>query len=50
MAWLNLAKNVFVTFGASSIKVHGADTSGRAVLRKKLKRDQMLAYFVTSGH
>jgi len=32
MVGLDLAKNVFVTFGACSIKVHGADTSGRAML------------------
>jgi transposase len=30
---LDLAKNVF--------QVHGADSSGRAVLRKKLRRAQM---------
>ena len=34
---LDLAKNVF--------QVHGADTSGHAVIRKKLRRDQVLAYF-----
>ena len=34
---LGLAKNVF--------QVHGADASGRAVLRKKLRRDQVLAFF-----
>jgi transposase len=34
---LDLAKNVF--------QVHGADASGRAVLRKKLRRDQVLAFF-----
>jgi transposase len=34
---LDLAKNVF--------QVHGADGSGRAVLRKKLRRDQVLAFF-----
>ncbi len=34
---LDLAKNVF--------QVHGADSSGHAVLRKKLRRDQVLAYF-----
>ena len=33
----DLAKNVF--------QVHGADASGRAVLRKKLRRDQVLAFF-----
>ena len=42
---LNLAKNVFVAFGASSMQVHGADASGRAVLRKRLRRDQVLAFF-----
>jgi transposase len=34
---LDLAKNVF--------QVHGADASGRAVLRKKLRRMQVLAFF-----
>ena len=34
---LDLAKNVFQT--------HGADASVRALLRKKLRRDQVLAFF-----
>lgn len=34
---LDLAKNVF--------QFHGADAAGRAVLRKKLRRDQVLAFF-----
>ena len=34
---LDLAKNVF--------QAHGADALGRAVLRKKLRRDQVLAFF-----
>lgn len=34
---LDLAKNVF--------QVHGADDAGRAVLRKKLRRAQVLAFF-----
>ena len=34
---LDLAKNVF--------QAHGADASGQAVLRKKLRRDQVLAFF-----
>jgi transposase len=34
---LDLAKNVF--------QLHGADGAGRAVLRKKLRRDQVLAFF-----
>ncbi|MBS3979680.1 MAG: transposase, partial [Rhodobacteraceae bacterium] len=34
---LDLAKNVF--------QVHGADGSGQAALRKKLRRDQVLAFF-----
>ena len=34
---LDLAKNVF--------QVHGADASGLGVLRKKLRRDQVLAFF-----
>jgi len=42
---LDLAKNVFVAFGASSIQVHGADGAGRAVLRKKLRRTQVLEFF-----
>jgi transposase len=35
--WLDLAKNVF--------QAHGADEAGRPVLRKKLRRDQVLAFF-----
>ena len=34
---LDLAKNVF--------QVHGADGAGRAVLRKKLRRAQVLEFF-----
>lgn len=34
---LDLAKNVF--------QAHDADASGQAVLRKKLRRDQVLAFF-----
>ena len=34
---LDLAKNVF--------QAHGADALGRPVLRKKLRRDQVLAFF-----
>ncbi|PTE19854.1 IS110 family transposase, partial [Cereibacter changlensis JA139] len=34
---LDLAKNAFLA--------HGADASGRAVLRKKLRRDQVLDFF-----
>ncbi len=34
---LDLAKNVF--------QVHGADGAGRAVLRKKLRRSQVLEFF-----
>jgi len=34
---LDLAKNVF--------QVHGADGAGRAVLRKKLRRSQVLGFF-----
>ena len=33
---LDLAKNVF--------QAHGSDSSGRAVLPKKLRRDQVLAF------
>ena len=36
-AGLDLAKNVF--------QAHGADAFGRTVLRKKLRRDQVLAFF-----
>ena len=42
---LDLAKNVFVAFGASAIQVHEADASGLGVLHKKLRRDQVLAFF-----
>lgn len=35
--WLDLAKNVF--------QVHGSDGADQAVLRKKLRRDQVLAFF-----
>ena len=34
---LDLAKTV--------VQAHGADASGRAVLRRKLRRDQVLAFF-----
>ena len=34
---LDLAKNVF--------QVHGADSAGRAILRKKLRRGQILEFF-----
>ncbi len=34
---LDLAKNVF--------QVHGADGAGRAVVRKKLRRAQVLEFF-----
>jgi len=39
---LDLAKIVF--------QAHGADASGRAVLRKKLRRDQVLAFFSHAEH
>ena len=38
---LDLAKNVF--------QVHGADASGRAVLRSKLRRAQVLEFFGQLG-
>lgn len=38
---LDLAKNVF--------QAHGADALGRAVLRKKLRRDQVLAFQVVAA-
>lgn len=34
---LDLAKNAF--------QVHGADGSGHAIIRKKLRRDQVLSFF-----
>lgn len=37
MVGLDLGKNVF--------EAHGADAFGRVVLRKKLRRDQALAFF-----
>ncbi len=39
---LDLAKNVF--------QVHGADTSGRVVIRKQLRRNQVLGFFSTQPH
>jgi transposase len=42
---LDLAKNVFVAFGAYSVQAHGADPAGPAMLRKKLRRDQVLTFF-----
>ena len=36
-AGLDLAKNVF--------QVHGADSAGRPILRKKLRRAQLLEFF-----
>ena len=36
-AGLDFAKNVF--------QVHGADASGNGVLRRQLRRDQVLAFF-----
>ncbi|KFI24312.1 transposase [Haematobacter missouriensis] len=39
---LDLAKNVF--------QAHGADASGQAVLRKKLRRDQVLSFFNQLPH
>lgn len=38
---LDLAKNVF--------QVHGAEAAGRAVLRQKLRRDQVLAILRTAS-
>ena len=38
---LDLAKNVF--------QAHGADATGAAVLRKKLRRDQLLAFFTAQA-
>jgi transposase len=35
--WLDLAKKVF--------QVHGADATGKEVVRKMLRRDQVLAFF-----
>lgn len=39
---LDLAKNVF--------QVHGADASGRVVIRKQLRRNQVLAFFSSQPH
>lgn len=36
---LDLAKNVF--------QAHGANAAGLPILRKKLRRDQVLAFFAT---
>ena len=36
---IDLAKSVF--------QVHGADRGGNAILRKKLRRDQVLAFFAS---
>ena len=36
---IDLAKQVF--------QVHGVDCQGKAVLRKRLKRDQLLKFFAT---
>lgn len=38
----DLTKNVFVTFGASSIHVHEAGVQSWTMLRKKLWHDQVL--------
>ncbi len=42
MIGLDLAKNVF--------QVHGADHTGHAVLRKKLRRGQVLEFFAKLPH
>ncbi len=39
MIGLDLAKNIF--------QVHGADHTGHPILRKKLRRGQVLEYFAT---
>lgn len=39
---LNLAKNVF--------QIHGADATGRPILRRKLRRGQVLAFFAGLEH
>ncbi len=41
---LGLAKTVLVASGTSSIQALSADASGRAVLRKKMRRDQVPAF------
>lgn len=38
---IDLAKSVF--------QVHGSDASGTVVFRKKLRRDQVLAFFLDRG-
>ena len=41
---LDLAKNVSVAFGASSIQAHGAAHGGAVVFRRKLSRAQLLKF------
>ena len=41
---LDLAKNVSVAFGASSIQAHGAAADGSVVFRRKLSRAQLLKF------
>lgn len=42
---LDLAKNLLVAVGASLVRAHGADASGRPVLQENLRRDQVPAIF-----
>jgi transposase len=42
---LDLAKDVFVASGASSIQVHGISETGRRIFNKKIKRVNLLAFF-----
>lgn len=39
---LDIAKNVF--------QVHGADATGAAVLKKRLRRNQVLEFFAAQSH
>lgn len=41
---LDLAENLFVAFGASSIQAHGAGPDGSVVFRRKLSRAQLLKF------
>ena len=45
---LDLAKSVFVASGASSIQVHAVGQDGRIVLRRQVRRAQMLEFFANS--
>jgi transposase len=42
---LDLAKNIFVASGASSIQVHGVNGSGEVAFNRALRRSQVLVFF-----